>query len=170
MAAAVLIAAPASLCAQPVAGISRDGFHVSARTLGYDQAASFYLGRGLPRTLVDRYARECVALVSLNSQVAKASVSVRLGDWRVRPAGGAAQRIRGRSDWLAEFDREGIAPAARMGFEWAQLPEDIDMNAGDSIQGMLSVPISRSSAFDLIVRWQVGEDRHEASIDGIRCN
>jgi hypothetical protein len=111
-----------------------------------------------------------VLLVVLHSEVAKASVTVRLADWRVRAAGAAEKRIRGRSDWLAELDREGITRTARIGFEMVQLPEEIDMNAGDSIQGMLSVPVSRGKSFGLIVRWRVGEDAHEASIEGIRCD
>jgi hypothetical protein len=170
VAGAVLIATPGALCAQPVATIQRDGFQASVRTLGYDQAASFYLARGLPLPLVERYVRECVVLVAMHSQISAAKVSMRLGDWRVRLADGAAQQIRGRADWLAELDEQGIARSARVAFEWAQLPEDAEFNAGDSIQGMLSVPVARGSAFDLIMRWQVGEDRHEASIEQIRCN
>lgn len=169
-AVAVAIVIPGTLCAQPAATMQRDGFEASVRTLGYDQAASFYLARGLPLPLVERYARECVVLVSLHSLATAAQISMRLGDWRVRPVGGVAQQIRGRSDWLAEFDEKGISPPARMAFEWAQVPEDADMNAGDSIQGMLSVPISRGSAFDLIVRWQVGKDRREATLERIHCN
>jgi hypothetical protein len=170
MAAAMLVAAPHTVYAQPVDSMQRDGFHASATTLGYDQAASFFLGRGLPPPLADRYARDCVLLVVMHSEVAARSITVRLGDWRVRAADGAEQRIRGRGDWLAELDREGISRAARIGFEMVQLPEEIDMNAGDSIQGMLSVPVSRGKSFDLIVRWKVGEDAHEASIEGIRCD
>jgi hypothetical protein len=170
MAVAMLIAAPGTVCAQTVFTVERDGFQASVRTLGYDQTASFFLGRGLPPPLADRYARDCVLLVVLHSEVAKASVTVRLGDWRVRAADGAEKRIRGRGDWLAELDREGISRAARIGFEMVQLPEEIDMNAGDSIQGMLSIPVSRGKSFYLIVRWKVGEDAHEASIEGIRCD
>jgi hypothetical protein len=170
LATALLIAAPASVCAQPVDSIERDGFHASARTLGYEQAASFFLGRGLPQHLTERYARDCVVLVVLNNQVAKTIVSMRLGDWRVRAEGAAERRIRGRSDWLAELDREGITRTARIGFEMVQLPEEIEMNAGDSIQGMLSVPVGRGKAFDLVVRWHIGKDVHEASIERLRCD
>jgi hypothetical protein len=174
IAAAMLIAAPATLCAQSAATVERDGVHATVRTLGYEQAASFFIGRGMAAAQVERYARPCVVLVILHNQAAKAGVSMHLRDWRVRPAGGEtggkAQPIRGRGDWLAELDREGIAPAARIGFEMVQLPEEIDMNAGDSIQGMLSVPAGRGSAFDLVVRWKTGEEGHEVSFDAIRCD
>ena len=148
----------------------RNGLQASLRTLGFEQAASFYLARGLPNALAERYARACVILVVMRSSRSDGTISTRLGDWRVRPADGAALRIRGRGDWLAELDRAKVTPEARMAFEWVQFPEDADLHAGDSIQGMLSVPVSRGSVFSLIVRWQSGDDRHEASIDTIRCD
>ncbi len=147
-----------------------DGFHVTARTLGYDRAASFYIARGLPLREIEDYVRKCVILVSLQNRHSGAAIMTKLGDWRVRPVGGVAQAIRGRRDWLAELDKKGIASAARIAFEWAQLPDDFNLHPGDSVQGMLSVPVDRGRTFDLIIRWQSGTDRHEASIKQIRCD
>jgi hypothetical protein len=161
---------PLAARALPATTIWGDGFRASVTTLSYDQAASFYIARGLPLSLIERYVRKCVILVILQNQLSGATIMTKLGNWRVRSAGGIAQQIRGRSNWLAELDEEGIAPAARVAFEWAQLPEEADLYAGDSVQGMLSVPISRGNTFDLIIRWQLGKDRHAVSIKQIRCD
>jgi hypothetical protein len=168
--AAALIAASGAALAEPAAVLRHGGFQVSVRTLAYDQAASFYLARGLPPALAERYARACVVVVALQSGSAGATISTRLGDWRVRHAGGAGQKVRGRSDWLAELDRANVTPVARMAFEWAQFPEDAELNTGDSIQGMLSMPVSRGRAFSLRVLWRSGGKMHEGSVDTIRCD
>ena len=165
-----IVAWPLAARALPATTFRGEGLRVSVRALSYDQAASFYIARGLPLSLIERYVRKCVILVILQNQDSSASMMTKLANWRVRSAGGIAQQIRGRGNWLAELDEKGIAPAARIAFEWAQLPEDADLYAGDSVQGMLSVPINRSSTFDLIIRWQLGKDRHEVSIKQIRCD
>ncbi len=150
--------------------MEKKGFQASARPLGHDQAASFYLARGVPPHLTERYAGNCVVVVVLHSQLAPANISLRLDDWRVRLADGATQKIRGRKDWLTELDREKVALPARMAFEWAQLPEEAEMNAGDSIQGMLSLPAKRGSVLDLMIRWKSGDDENETTIERIHCD
>ncbi len=170
MAVGAMLVAPRNASAQAAEVVGKDGLQASARPLGHDQAASFYLARGMPLQMVERYARNCVVVVVLRSPDVAPKISFRLSDWSVRPAGGTAQKIRGRKDWLAELDNEGITLPARMAFEWAQLPEEADMNPGDSIQGMLSIPVKRGSVFDLVVRWQSGSDEHEAAIERIRCD
>lgn len=164
------VAWPVAARALPATTFRDKGLHVSVRTLNYDQAASFYIARGLPLSLIESYVRKCVILVILQNQHSGATIMTQLSNWRVRSAGGITQQIRSRSNWLAELDGGGIAPAARVAFEWAQLPEDADLYAGDSIQGLLSVPINRGSPFDLIIHWQLGKDRHEVSIRQIRCD
>lgn len=147
-----------------------NGLQASVSALGYEQALSFFVGRGLPTSLMETYARQCVLSVALHNQASDGTVSLRLSDWRVRQAAGVSKVIRGRAGWLATFDGHGLSVPARMAFEWSQLPEEAQMSAGDSIQGMLSVPIARDgSAFDLIVRWRSGKVEHELSIEQIRC-
>jgi hypothetical protein len=162
-------ASPGASFAQVPGVISNQALQVSVSSLAYDPAVAFFLGRGLPALLVERYATVCVVSISLRNQATDANLSIRLSDWRVRQAGGVLHPIRGRAAWLAEFDAQGISPPARMAFEWSQLPEVADMSAGDSIQGMLSVPIDRGSTFDLIVRWHSGQDEHQISLEQIRC-
>ncbi len=169
-ATAALIAAPLAALAQPSMNLRSNGLQLSVRTLGYEQAASFYLARGVPAALVERYARSCVVNVALHSDSSAKTIATRLEDWRVEPEHGTAQKIRGRSDWLRELDQAATGTAARMAFEWAQLPETAELHPGDSIQGMLSVPINRNSAFTLYVRWDSGEKGNEARIQKIRCD
>ena len=57
-----------------------------------------------------------------------------------------------------------------MAFEWSQMPEEVDLGAGDSVQGMLSVPAKRGIPFDLTLRWQSGMNGYEATINAIRCD
>lgn len=166
----VLIAATGIACAQPTGALRSGGVDVRVKLLGYDEAASFYIARGLPRPLVERYTRPCVIVVVIRVRDAAPEISVSLGQWRVKAEQAAVQGIRGRSAWLAEFDREGIQWPARMAFEWAQLPEQASLNAGDSVQGMLSLPIARGSPFDLIVRWRASGVESEDSIEKLRCD
>jgi len=170
VAAAASLVLPRAMHAQPSHVVQRDGFRATVRTLGYNQAASFYVARRLPNQVVKQYAGACVILVSAQNALADTTISLRLADWRVRTEGGGLQRIRGRSSWLAELDRQGASTASRMAFEWAQMPEEVDLGGGDSVQGMLSVPVARESPFELILHWQSGLNRNEATIRGVRCD
>ncbi|HYL89895.1 MAG TPA: hypothetical protein VEU32_14155 [Burkholderiales bacterium] len=170
MAAVVLLVLPYAIQAQPPGIAKRDGFRATVKALGHDQAASFYAARQLPIPFVEQYAGACVILVAMQNELADAMTLVRLADWRVRTTTGDVQQIRGRGSWLAELDRQGVSVAARIAFEWAQVPEEVDLGAGDSVQGMLSVPVRRRMPFDLILRWQSGINRHEATIEAIRCD
>ncbi len=169
IAVALLIAATGIACAEPTGALRSGGIEVQVRSLGYDEAASFYIARGLPQPLVERYARPCVVVVVLSVRDAAHAISVSLSQWKVTAKQTAAMGIRGRSAWLTEFDREGVQSPARMAFEWAQFPEEARLNPGDAVQGMLSLPIGRGSPFDLIVRWQALGVDSEVSIGKVQC-
>jgi len=156
--------------AQPLAIVERDGFRAAVKTIGHDQAASFYAGRQLPIPFVEQYAGACVILVAMRNELVDVTTSIRLADWRVRAVGVGVRQIPGRHSWLAQLDRQGVSVAARMAFEWSQMPEEVDLGAGDSVQGMLSVPAKRGIPFDLTLRWQSGMNGYEATINAIRCD
>ena len=170
VAALALIVTPLLAPAQSPAELRSNGMQISVRTLGYEQAASFYLARGLPDALVQRYAGACVIHVFLQNNATETSMSIRLKDWLVEPEHGIVQKIRGRSDWLAELNHSAVEPAGRMAFEWAQLPEAAELHPGDSIQGMLSTPVRRDSTFSLRARWHAVEKGHEGRIEKLRCD
>ncbi len=167
--AAALLSMPYAIGAQPFGLLEREGIRATVKPREYGQAASFYIARQLPSRLVEEYARPCVILVTMQNQGEHDSISTRLADWRVRTAGGHDTQIRGRSSWLAELGREGVSHTVRMAFEWAQFPEDVDLNAGDSVQGMLSMPVARGVQFNLNIRWKSGKDEREATVSEIRC-
>jgi len=170
LAAVALLVFSRAMQAQPSAIVQRDGFRAVVETMGHDQAASLYAARQLPVPFVEQYVGTCVLLVAMENELADVTTSLRLADWRVRTAGGGVQQIRGRRSWLAELGRQGASVAGRIAFEWAQVPEEVDLGAGDSVQGMLSVPVGRGAPFDLILRWQSGISGHEATINAIRCD
>lgn len=170
MTLAAMMAVPVTAVAQPESSFRQDGVKASLHTLGYDQASSFYLARGMPSALVERYARPCVIVVAIQNELSPTQISTRLEEWRAIPESGAAKQIRGRAAWLAELDQAKVTTAARMAFEWAQIPEEADLNAGDTIQGMLSLPLGRGEGFTLKVRWTTGGRGHEAASDTISCD
>ena len=166
----MLIATAGIALAQPNGSLRGGSVEVGVKPLGYEEAASFYIARGLPRPLVDRYARPCVVVVVVRAEGSAPEIFFSLGQWRVRAGQAGALAIRGRGEWLAELDREGIPWSPRMAFEWAQLPEQASLIAGDSVQGMLSLPVARGAPFDLVVRWRAAGAAREGSIDQLRCD
>lgn len=150
--------------------IRRGGLHLKLETLGYDKVVSFYLGRGLPASSIERYAENCVLLAVLRNARASGKVSSDLRDWSLLVPGESPRHIEGRSGWLAEIDRTQPSQEARMAFEWSQLPEVVNLDPGDSVQGMVSLPVKRGAAFDLVIHWRSGEHNHEERIRRIGCN
>ena len=150
--------------------VRRDGLHLKLQTLGYDKVVSFYLGRGLPASSIERYAKNCVLLAVLRNFRASGNVSSDLGDWLALVPGRPPRQIEGRSYWVAEVERARPSQEARMAFEWSQLPKVINLGAGDSVQGMVSLPVKRGAEFELVIHWKSGDRIHEEHIRRIGCD
>ena len=148
----------------------RHGLHIQVKPLGYNEVVSLYLGRGLEGPVVERFARRCVLRVLLRNADSKLRITTSLNEWFVRASGQSLRRIEGRSHWIAEIERSQPCQEARMVFEWSQLPEVIGLDAGDSVQGLVSVPLQRGIEFDLVVRWRSGGRNYEKSIRRIGCS
>lgn len=148
---------------------SHDGFSVTLTPLTYDQAASFFLARGLPQSETERYARRCVLATTLRNERGAGAIGFRSGEWIAGTAGASMQPVRTRVQWLEEFARAAVPEAARIAFEWAQVPDQHEFEPGDWIQGMLAVPVGRGAIFDLKLRWTAGGEEYERWITEMRC-
>jgi hypothetical protein len=156
--------------AASISEIRRDGLHLKLQSLGYDKVVSFYLGRGLPASSIERYAKNCVLLAALRNDRARGAVSSNLRDWLVLVPGQPPRHVEGRSSWVAELERARPSEEARMAFEWSQLPEVVNLDPGDSVQGMVSLPVKRGVDFELVIHWKSGDRIHEERIRRIGCN
>ena len=166
--ATLVLALPAS--APSMIEADRYGLHIQVKPLGYNEVVSLYLGRGLEGPVIERYARRCVLRVLLRNVDSKARISTAMDEWVVRTSGQSPRRIQGRSHWIAEIDRSQPSQEARMVFEWSQLPEVIGLDAGDSVQGLVSLPLQRGIEFDLVIHWRSGGRSYEQSIRRIDCS
>jgi len=164
-----MLAAPALAQETDAHEFNRDGFSVSLTPLSHDQAASFYIARGLPRPETERYSRRCVLAATLRNQRPSGAISFRSGEWEARTRGTPARPVRTRAQWLEELEAAGVPEAARIAFEWAQVPDQHEFQPGDWIQGMLSVPVDRETAFDLKLRWRAEGRDHVHWLTGLRC-
>lgn len=155
--------------AQSMIGSERTGLQIQVKPLGYDEVVSFYLGRGLAGTVVERYARRCVLRARLRNVGPTAKISTKLNEWILLASGQPPRPIEGRSHWVAEIEHSHPSQEARMAFEWSQLADAINLDAGDSVQGMIFLPLQRGIEFDLIIHWRSGGRRYEQTIRRIGC-
>jgi hypothetical protein len=149
----------------------RDGLQASVTPLARERVLSFYLARGLRGSVIERYADNCVVLAVLRNVQPAGEISITMQEWLLHVSGRPARRIESRGDWLAAVRREqpSLHEQARIAFEWSQLPDAVDLAAGDSVQGMLSLPVWRGAGFELVMRWQSAGRAHEARMPGLRC-
>lgn len=164
-----MLSAPVLTPAAEDYSFSRSGFSVKLTPLTRDQAASFYLARGLPQRETERYSRRCVLAATLRNERTAGAISFRSGEWRARTRDAPAQAVRTRAQWIEEFEAAGVPEPARIAFEWAQVPDQHEFEPGDWIQGMLAVPVDRETAFDLMLRWRAEGKNHEHWLTGLRC-
>ena len=151
-------------------GSERDDLQIQVKPLGYDEVVSFYLGRGLEAASVEPYARRCVLRALLRNLGATAKISTKLNEWVLLASGQPPRRIEGRSPWVAAIKNTQPSHEARMAFEWSQLPDVINLDAGDSVQGMVSLPLQRGIEFELVIHWRSGGRTYEQRIRSRGCN
>jgi len=133
-----------------------------------DQGRAFLLNRGFPRDAVETYAAACVFMVIVRNETSVSPVSYRLAEWHVRQAAGS-HALKLRQDWLRLWEAKGLPEAARIAFEWSQLPDEQNFDRGDWNQGMASVALPHGTTFDLEYQWHVAGQIHRATLKGVRC-
>ena len=144
------------------------GTSVQVKPLARDPVQAFLLGRGLAADKARAYASNCVFRVVLH-YAADAPMSYDLHEWRIRTADGRTRPLKPREQWLQEWQSASLHAAARMGFEFSQLPTQQTLAKGDTVLGMSATTLPPGSRFDLLVNWTISGKRRNASVQGIRC-
>jgi hypothetical protein len=147
---------------------SGDGISVLVKPLAADPVRAFLLGRGLASDRARHYASNCVFRVVLR-YAADAPMRYDLRDWRIMSEAGRSLPLKTREAWMEEWRSPPLAAAARMGFEFSQLPTRQTLARGDTVLGMSAAPLPQGSRFDLLLNWTVSGASHNAVIEGIRC-
>ncbi len=147
---------------------SGDGISVLVKPLAADPVQAFLLGRGFASDKARSYASYCVFRVVLR-YAADAPMHYDLRDWSIKSESGRTLLLKPREAWLQEWQSAPPRAAARMGFEFSQLPTRQTLAKGDTVLGMSAVPLPPGSRFDLLLNWTVAGKSQNAIIEGIRC-
>lgn len=147
---------------------SEGGVSILVKPLAADPVQAFLIGRGFAANRAWRYASNCVFRVILR-YAADVPMSYDLRSWRVRPDKGRSMPLKPREAWLEQWQAPPLEAAARMGFEFSQLPTQQTLARGDTVLGMSAVPLPPGSRFDLLLDWTVSGASHHALVAGIRC-
>lgn len=149
--------------------LRHEGFVVKVTPLLVEPVMGFLIGRGFPAAIARRYAAGCVIRVVMSNESAHARIAYDLRSWRTRRAGGALGVPRTREDWMKEWQSSPLSNASRMGFEWSQLPTMLELDNGDSTQGMVNTGLPAGSRFDLLLEWVIAGTTHRNHVGGIDC-
>lgn len=133
-----------------------------------DQSRAFFLNRGFTREAVEAYAAACVFMVIVRNETSASPVFYRLAEWRARQAG-ESRALKQRKDWLVLWEEKGLPEAARIAFEWSQLPDEQSFERDDWNQGMASIGLPHGGTFDLEYQWHVAGQIHHGTLKGVRC-
>lgn len=147
---------------------SGDGISVLVKPLAADPVRAFLLGRGFASDRARSYASNCVFRVVLR-YAADAPMNYDLRNWRIESEGGRTLALKPREAWMQEWRAAPPNAAARMGFEFSQLPTRQTLARGDTVLGMSAVALAPGSRFDLVLNWTVSGKSRNATVEGIRC-
>lgn len=149
--------------------VEHRGVAVEMTQITPEQAQAFFLGRGFPTAAARHYSRACVFMVIVRNVSVEAPVAYDLGGWHARREDGSRQALMTREDWMKEWEARALPQAARIGFEWSQLPTRQSFERGDWNQGMASVGLPAGARFDLLFEWSAGGRTHQGKLEGVRC-
>jgi hypothetical protein len=144
------------------------GIQVRLTQISPDQARAFYQARGFAPAAAERYASECVFMTVVRN-VGTTPIAYRLADWRYRTAGSAPRAIRGKDEWDRIWAQLGVSDAARIAFNWAQIPAAQTYASGDWNQGMTAYSVPHGGRFDLDFAWRAGRQVLAGTLENVRC-
>jgi hypothetical protein len=148
---------------------ARDGLWIQLARLGNDQVKAFLVGRGVPLESAQRFASACVFATVLRNASSRGAIAYDVRDWRINIPGMAPRSIKTREKWMKASTTGELTQAARMGFEWSQLPTTQTLEKEDSMQGMTAYELPPGSRFDLLFSWRTAGRTHHGKIQGVRC-
>jgi hypothetical protein len=129
-------------------------------TREYTQAV--FSSRGLPRNVVDDIANYC-AFGTIIRNRSSVLLSNRLADWRYVTRDGVRHPPKTKSDWLSEWQEQGIA------FRWLLIAENQVYSPEDWGQGFTTVRLPPKAEFDLEYSWELDGAIHTGTIEDMRC-
>lgn len=136
-----------------------------------DQTRGFFTARGFSAVHSEIVAQSCVFQTVFKNESQHATPSpleYDLREWAVSVAG-AAQGLKTREDWKAQWQRLGVALPAQLAFEWSLYPTQQVYQAGDYNWGMSTFNLQPGTTFDLKVVWRQHRRTHTLTIQGIQC-
>lgn len=145
-----------------------NGVEVELIQISPDQARGFFLARGFDRKNADFYAESCVLALRVRNK-SQETISYDLANWRYMTADGVKRKLKLKDKWLHEWQQRSVSKSAQIAFEWSQHPLAQTLEPKDWNQGMTTYQIAHGSAFDLAVKWNIGDKQHVDTIKGVRC-
>jgi hypothetical protein len=149
--------------------LRQEGFVVKVTPLLVDPVMGFLIGRGFPTPVARRYAATCVIQIAISNDSAPARISYDLRSWRSRRPDGTISAPQTREYWMQEWQTSPLSNVARMGFEWAQLPTQQELDNGDSTQGMVNTGLPAGARFDLLLEWTCAGKIYRNNLKEIDC-
>lgn len=129
---------------------------------------AFYVNRGFDAAVIRAYAAACGFSFALRNE-GGAAIATRLQDWRAVGADGSEVVLNLPERWATEWERAGVAPAARIAFRWAQFQSENVFEPGDWIMGMATLAAPPQPPFRLIARYRDTGGEHEIIVEGLDC-
>jgi len=147
---------------------SMENVTITANPLGTASRMSFYAARGFTRGTVDAYARSCGFSFGMQN-AGSGSITTHLADWLAIGADGREVRFRLPEVWDADWEKAGVAQAARIAFRWAQFQSESRFEPGDWIMGMTTLQEVPVAPFRLVARYRDYKGNHEIVLDSLTC-
>ncbi|MBI3774742.1 MAG: hypothetical protein HY273_04180 [Gammaproteobacteria bacterium] len=138
------------------------GISLEIIQLSPEAAQATYSSRDLSPLIYESMRGYCV-FGSVVRNETDAPLTYRVADWRVVNAGGKAQRLRTKSQWVADWKKQGV------NFGWSILPDDITLEVGDWSLGYSPIKLSPGERFDLIYAWRQHEKSYTGTLQNLAC-
>ena len=130
--------------------------------LSPEAAQATYSSRDLSPVIYQSMHGYCVfgSVVRNESDVA---LTYRVVDWRVVGANRKRQRLRTKSQWVADWKKQGA------NFAWSILPDDITLEVGDWSLGYTPIKVEPGEHFDLIYVWRQHGKSFTGTLQNLVC-
>lgn len=136
-----------------------------------DQTRGFFQARGFAPRDAELIAQSCVFQTIFRNTAADAEAGPLVYDLRewVVDHRGRTLSMKTREHWQPVWEKRGVAPPARIAFEWSLLPTRQTYHTGDYNWGMSLFGLEPAESFDLKVVWTQAGRRQAATIEDIQC-
>ena len=162
-----LIAAERTIHKNDVSGLltwtSKDeGFSIELIQLLPDFVRAIYGKHNFSKREIERVASYCV-FGTIVRNTSDRHLSYRVNNWRYRSIDKKLRSVKTKTQWLEEWKKAGIS------FSWTLLPDIGEFAVGDWQQGFTTIDLPRDSEFDLIYKWQLGDEVHSGVLKNVKC-